>query len=161
MTELTNFEKVVDFNEKFGVTVTKSPEPNIFDKNKKLVELRMSLIREEMKELEEAVRTKDYIETADALSDILYVVYGMGASIGIDLDKTFDLVHRSNMSKLCATETEAQQTVDWYIKNEPRYDTPSYRLSDDGKYYIVYNKSTGKILKSINYKPVNLTYLNN
>ncbi len=158
-TQVTNFDKVVDFNKQFGVKVSDTPDSKVFDKEPKLVELRMNLIREEMKELEEAVKNKDYVETADALSDILYVVYGMGASIGINLDKTFDLVHNSNMSKLCTTEEEAQTTVKWYEKNEPRYDTPAYRKSQDGQYFVVYNKSTGKILKSVNYKPVDLTYL--
>ena len=58
------------------------------------------------------------------------------------------------MSKLCKNEKEAIETVEWYVK-EGRYDSPAYRLSDDGKYYVVYNKNTMKILKSINYTPVN------
>jgi len=107
-----------------------------------------------------AVSEKNYIETIDALGDILYVVYGMGASIGVDLDEAFRLIHESNMSKLCSTEEEAIETVDWYTKNyNPEtlpYDSPAYRLSDDGKFWVVYNKSSGKILKSINYHPVDL-----
>ena len=71
-----------------------------------------------------------------------------------DFPKTFSLIHDSNMTKLCKTEEEAIQTVEWYKANENRYDSPTYRLSDDKKYYVVYNKSTGKILKSINYSPV-------
>jgi len=133
----------------------------IFDNNPKLVNLRMNLIREEVKELETAVKNKDYVEAVDALSDILYVVYGMGASIGIDLDTSFDLVHQSNMSKLCKSEKEAQDTVKWYEEkfktNEQPYDSPAYRKSNiDDRYWIVYNRSSGKILKSINYNPVDL-----
>jgi phosphoribosyl-ATP pyrophosphohydrolase len=135
-----------------------TPTKNIFDTDPKEVEGRMKLIREEMKELEAAVKDKDYVETADALADILYVVYGMGTAIGMNLDTIFDLVHKSNMSKLCTTEQEAKDTVEWYKNNNTEYDSPTYRQTD--KYFIVYNKSTGKILKSINYKPVDLTYLN-
>ena len=57
------------------------------------------------------------------------------------------------MSKLCLTEELAKETVEWYKKNESRYDSPTYRESFDKKYYVVFNKSTGKILKSINYTP--------
>ncbi len=157
---MTNFEKVLDFNQKFGVTVHDTPQPTIFDDDKHLVNLRMDLIREEVRELEEAVKEKDMLETVDALGDILYVVYGMGVSIGVDLDEAFRLIHDSNMSKLCKSEEEAVQTVEWHQKefDEGRlaYDSPAWRLSDDGQYWVVYNKSTGKILKSINYHPVDL-----
>lgn len=255
----TNFIKVCEFNKAFGLPhYDKSPE-NILD-NKKLVDLRVSLCIEEIKELVEAFEQKDFIEVIDALTDELYVLYGAGSSLGINLDekfkkalyrlynynidnlpdtitflsnfnllrycieharqkhilpliikknmfnsdidqvildlkkklvndvhtleenntldqisdilvnllintykmgmylainldKSFDIVHKSNMSKLCTSKKEAEQTVKWYKGNEKRYDTPDYRLSDSKKYYVVYNKSTGKILKSINYTP--------
>ena len=54
------------------------------------------------------------------------------------------------MSKLCKTESEAQNTVQWYLENEKRYDSPNYRKSDSGDYFVVYNKNTDKVLKSIN-----------
>lgn len=151
----SNFKKVIDFNEKFGIKVYDKVQLNIFDENPKLLDYRMNLIREEVRELEDAVKNKDFKETIDALSDILYVVYGMGASIGIDLDKSFDIVHKSNMTKLCRSEEEAKKTVEYYEVNKEKlgYDSPDYRLSDDGKYYVVYNRSTMKILKSIYYEP--------
>lgn len=156
----TNFEKVVDFNEQFGVHILEKPSSSVFEEHPKLVKLRMDLIREEVSELEEAVKDKDLIETVDALADILYVVYGMGASFGIDLDKAFNLVHESNMSKLCVSEDEAKETVEWYKNeydnNRLPYDSPDYRKSMNDKYWVVYNKSTGKVLKSINYHPVDL-----
>ena len=157
----SNFEKVLEFNEQFGVTLHENPVLDIFDKDPKLVEYRMNLIREEKRELEEAVKTKDFKETVDALADILYVVYGMGASIGVDMDKAYDIVHESNMSKLCKNEDEAKATVDWYERNKETtgYDSPKYRKSFDGKYYVVYNESTKKILKSINYKEANFNSL--
>lgn len=158
---MTNFEKVVDFNKKFGATTHDVPQTHIFDNDPKLVDLRMNLIREEAQELEDAVQDKDIRETVDALGDILYVVYGMGDAIGVNMDHAFKLIHESNMSKLCKSEKEASDTVAWYEKERDEgratYDSPSSKLSDDGKYWIVYNKSTGKILKSINYHPVDLT----
>jgi predicted HAD superfamily Cof-like phosphohydrolase len=157
----TNYQKVVQFNRVFGVPVSEQPRHNIFDEDPKLVELRMNLIREEVGELEDAVKDKDMKETFDALSDILYVVYGMGASLGLDLDRGMDLVHESNMSKSCTSEKEAESTVQWYLEKfatgEQPYDSPAYRKSDDGNYWVVYNSSTGKILKSINYSPVDFT----
>lgn len=157
----SNFEKVLDFNRQFGVTVHTHPVLDIFDQEPKLIDYRMNLIREEMKELEEAVVNKDYTETVDALTDLLYVIYGMGASIGMDMDKSYDIVHKSNMSKLCKDEQEAQLTVQHYRDNISTlgYDSPTYRKSLDGKYYVVYNESTKKILKSINYTPANFSSL--
>ncbi len=92
------------------------------------------------------------VETIDALADIIYVVYGMGSSLGLNLDKAFRIVHESNMSKVCKDEAEAKATVESY-KGDARYDSPAYRLSADGRHYIVYNQSTMKVLKSVNYMP--------
>ena len=153
----SNFDKVINFNRSFGVPVFTEEQKEIFDKNPELVKLRLSLIQEEVKELEQAINEKDFTEVIDALSDILYVVYGAGASFGINLNKMFDIVHESNMSKLCKTEEEAKETVQNYerLRNEGKspYDSPDYRRADDGVNWVVFNKSTGKILKSINYTP--------
>jgi len=149
----SNFQKIYEFNNAFGVKFYNSPQKDLLDSDKKLIDYRLSLVNEEVSELNEAVKNKDFTETVDALADILYVVYGFFTSIGVDADKAFDLVHQSNMSKLCVSEEEAKQTVESY-KSDSRYDSPDYRLSDDGKHYVVFNKSTSKILKSINYKPV-------
>jgi NTP pyrophosphatase (non-canonical NTP hydrolase) len=155
----SNFEKVIEFNVQSGVINDSNilSQPNILGENPIEVERCLKLIREEVSELEKAVLEKDYIETADALTDILYVVYGMGARLGINLDKTFHEVHENNMSKLCSSEEEAIRTVEYYLKNPHLgYLHPSYRLSPDSTKYIVYNSSTGKILKSINWKNVDL-----
>lgn len=155
----TNFEKVVQFNKSFGVPTFTTPQRDVVVKNPALTKLRLDLILEETRELADAIRDNDFTEIADALADILYVVYGAGASFGIDLDRAFDIVHESNMTKLCATEDIAQQTVESYrAKYEAGtspYDSPAYRLSDDGVNWVVYNESTGKVLKSIHYTPVN------
>ncbi len=153
--EKTTFQRVVDFNQSFGIPTYDTPQTNIFTENPKLVALRLSLIIEEVNELKEAIENHDFTEVIDALGDIKYVVDGAAASFGIDLDKAFNLIHKSNMSKLCKTEEEAQETVKWYLLNDNnRYDTPSYRKSEDGKNYVIFNESTGKVLKSINYNPV-------
>ena len=151
----TNFQKVIDFNKEFGVKIHDKIQKNLFDDDPKLVKYRLDLILEEANELKDAIEKKDIKEVVDALSDLLYVTYGAGASFGINLDESFDIVHDSNMSKLCNTEEEAIKTVEWYRENEKRYDSPSYRQSTDKKYWVVYNKSTGKILKNIYYTPAN------
>jgi predicted HAD superfamily Cof-like phosphohydrolase len=158
---LSNFQKVKDFNTQFGVKIYDQLQPNILNDQPSNIEFAMKLIREEMKELEEAVKNKDYVETADALADILYVIYGMSCRIGLDMDKIFNEVHENNMSKLCLTEDEAKESVQFYLNNKDKlgYDSPNYRLAEDNKHYVVYNESTKKVLKSIKWKPVDLTYL--
>lgn len=242
----TNFEKVIEFHLAFGLDYNKEFNKTILD-DKKLVDLRISLINEEINELFEAFDNKDFTEVRDAIGDIIYVINGMAVSFGFNIDKEysnfyknnnnisifkkvlsmyndispydinqvfkditplkeiklffdtlkntilnknyddiihftilllnhiyytgykfsinvdydFNLIHESNMSKLCKTEEEAKKTVESYqikydLEKSP-YDSPTYRLSNNKKYYIVYNLSTGKILKSINYSPVDLT----
>ena len=92
----TNFEKVENFMLAFGQKVKVSPELADFN----TAELRFELIAEEVQELSTAIDNDDIVEIADALTDILYVVYGAGHAYGIDLDDCFSEVHRSNMSKL-------------------------------------------------------------
>ncbi len=93
---MSNFDDVKDFMEIYGQEVkTKSSFPN-----KKIIQLRYDLIKEELDELRQAIKEKDIIEVADALTDLLYVVYGAGHAFGIDLDKCFAEVQRSNLSKL-------------------------------------------------------------
>lgn len=93
---MTNNEKVKQFMETYGQTVRDNPE---FPDND-TIHLRVDLIEEEVAELNSAIAERNIVEVADALTDILYVVYGAGLTFGIDLDKTFAEVHRSNMSKL-------------------------------------------------------------
>jgi predicted HAD superfamily Cof-like phosphohydrolase len=261
---MTNFQKAIEFNKSFGVFTSDTLVPNLFDINPSLSKLRLSLIQEEIGELHDAFKTFNFTEVIDALADILVVVYGAGASYGINLDtnyrdlmneingennyqltrnfvinfkcscnnislpdhmtniftdfienielktllyrtlnnmtsysrslenahndkdidkysscllkileftytiscllgidiqEAYRIVHDSNMSKLCTTEEIAKETVEWYKKNESRYDTPSYKKSNDCINWIVYNESTGKILKSVNYIPANFESL--
>ena len=93
---MTNFEKVGLFMTTFGQEVKKKSELS----SDKINLLRLSLIQEELVELTKAINENDILEVADALTDILYVTYGAGHAFGIDLDKCFDEVQKSNMSKL-------------------------------------------------------------
>jgi len=253
----TNYQKVVDFNKCFGSVVCNVLNPTLFKSNPKLVDLKYSLISEEVSELVEAYNNDDIVEIIDALSDIKYVLHGMAAAfginmdlvfkhyldvyvpyiknhngtnfniisnhynfnndvknyknniklvnvkknldefiviiqnvnsnfstiietsnidslrinlckllyyvnkmgsyIGINLDKSFKIVHDSNMSKVCESEELAKETVNWYLENDNRYKTPAYRNSEFG--WIVYNEDTGKILKSIKYIPADFSTL--
>jgi len=150
---MSNFNKVQNFNKTFGVKVYDNPKPNIFDKNPDMIKLRLDLVMEECKELVDAVNNKDFIETNDALADILYVVYGFFDAIGVDADKAFDIVHKSNMSKVCDTEEQAKKTIKWY-NTIGSYDSPSYKKTPCGKYWMIYNKSSNKVLKNCDYKRV-------
>ena len=160
-TELSNFEKVGQFHELFEHPKYSKLNKEIFDSNPKLVDLRIKLIEEEVSELKEAIEKKDFKEVSDALSDILYVVYGAGHAFGINLDKTFEEVHNSNMTKACKSEEEAIETIEYIKQTQPRYKDPSYKLSSEGRYYIIYDKETGKILKNKNYREVDLNFIFN
>jgi|TARA_B110000261_G_C12776544_1_gene234650 predicted HAD superfamily Cof-like phosphohydrolase len=93
---MSNFKSVKNFMQTFGQEIKTSAE----FPNKKIVNLRYELIKEELEELNQAIKDKELKEVADALTDILYVTYGAGHAFGIDLDKCFDEVQKSNMSKL-------------------------------------------------------------
>ena len=93
---MSNFKKVKNFMLKFGQEVkTDASFPD-----EKITKLRYGLIKEELSELDQAIKEKNIVEVADALTDILYVTYGAGHAFGINLDKCFEEVQNSNMSKL-------------------------------------------------------------
>ena len=159
MAQRTNLEKVIEFHNCAGHPVFKVPQYNIFDEKPERVKFRLGLVQEEVKELEQAVKEKNFKEVIDALSDISYVINGMAAEFGINLDRSFDIVHKSNMTKFCSTEEEAIQTVEWYKQQykdgKLSYKSPAYRRSPDGIHWVVYNQDNDKALKSINYTPAN------
>ena len=93
---MTNFDKVGTFMKTFGQEVKREPSFS----TEKINTLMIDLIKEELEELTEAMKNKDLLEVADALTDILYVTYGAGHAFGINLDKCFEEVQNSNMSKL-------------------------------------------------------------
>ena len=93
---MSNFNDVKKFMKTFGQRVISKPQ----FPDEKTMKLRLDLIKEELNELENAMNSKNLVEIADALTDILYVTYGAGFAYGIDLDKCFKEVQRANMSKL-------------------------------------------------------------
>ena len=159
VTEFTDFQNVTEFNRLFGNKTYTTPRLDIFETDQKTVSSSLSLITEEYNELVEAIHTKDFKETIDALADLIVVIGGMACRFGINLDRASAIVHHSNMSKLCKDEDEAKVTVQWYKDNETRYDSPYYELAEDNKHFVVRNKSTNKILKNINYVPANFEEL--
>lgn len=123
-----------------------------------LFELKNNLNRN-IKKLEQEKQLGHFEGVVDTLATLLHDTYKLGIFQGINLDTSFKIVHSSNMSKLCRSEKEAEETVEWYKLNDDRYKTPHYRKSDDGKYWVVYNKDSGKILKSILYTPADFKTL--
>ncbi|MDC6447875.1 nucleoside triphosphate pyrophosphohydrolase family protein [Alphaproteobacteria bacterium] len=119
---MSNFNKVKNFMNTYGQEIKdKASFPN-----KKIVQLRIDLIQEELNELKDAISNNDIIEVADALTDILYVTYGAGHSFGINLDKCFDEVQDSNMSKLDANKQPIYSDSGKVMKG-PNYYPPNLK----------------------------------
>lgn len=116
---MTNFDKVEEFMTTFGQEV----KTNIDLGDRDLQQLRYDLIKEELGELREAFERKDEVEVADALTDLLYVVYGAGHAFGIPLDKCFEEVHASNMSKL-GEDGQPIYREDGKVLKGPKYFAP-------------------------------------
>jgi predicted HAD superfamily Cof-like phosphohydrolase len=119
MEQITNFEKVGDFMEAFGQEVLYVPTLPDFN----LGALRLDLIEEEVQELRDGLGRSSLLEVADALTDILYVVYGAGHAFGIDLDDCFHEVHRSNMTKL-GEDGRPMYRDDGKVMKGPNYEEP-------------------------------------
>jgi predicted HAD superfamily Cof-like phosphohydrolase len=141
---------VAEFHQTFKHPIV--PDPQIPSEDR--CNLRISLIEEELKELEEAVKNKDIIEVADALCDIQYVLSGAILEFGLGgkFKDLFEEVQRSNMSKACSSEQEAIATVAFYKANK---DTECYYREEGGR-WLVYRKADNKTIKSINYSPADL-----
>ncbi len=150
MDKIDPLNQVADFHRTFRHPILEGPQIPSEDRCK----LRVSLIAEELKELQEAIDDKDLVEIADALCDIQYVLSGAVLEFGLgEKFKTlFDEVQRSNMSKACESEEEAKQTVAHYKSQK---NTDAYYEERDGK-WLVYREGDNKTLKSINYSPANL-----
>ena len=117
---MSNFNKVKKFMETFGQEVKEKAD----FPNDKIMTLRYVLIKEELSELKEAINKKDIKEVADALTDILYVTYGAGHAFGIDLDKCFEEVQNSNMSKL-GTDGKPIYNENGKVLKGPNYFKPN------------------------------------
>lgn len=150
MQQPDSLSQVADFHRTFKHPILDSP--SIPDA--KRCDLRVELISEELKELEEAIKDKDMVEIADALCDIQYVLSGAILEFGLaeKFKSLFDEVQRSNMSKACNTEQEAIDTVAYYAKEK---DTECYYKEIEGK-WLVYRTADEKTIKSIYYSPADL-----
>jgi len=150
MDQPDSLRQVADFHRTFKHPILK--EPAIPDDRR--CSLRVALLAEELRELEAAIEDHDLVEIADALCDLQYVLSGAILEFGL-ADKfkaLFDEVQRSNMSKACDSEEEAEATVVHY-RNER--DTECY-FRKEGDKYLVFRKSDNKTIKSINYSPADL-----
>ena len=119
---MSNFQKVATFMKTFGQEV----HTNAQFPNEKIVKLRYDLIHEELEELLVAIKEKNMLEIADALTDILYVTYGAGHAFGIDLDKCFNEVQESNMSKL-GENNKPIYNNDGKVMKAPNYFKPNLK----------------------------------
>jgi predicted HAD superfamily Cof-like phosphohydrolase len=150
MDKIDPLNQVADFHKTFRHPILDTPQIPSEDRCK----LRVSLIAEELKELQEAIDDNDVVEIADALCDIQYVLSGAILEFGMGgkFKELFEEVQRSNMSKACDSEEEAKQTVTHY---KTQKNTDAYYKERDGK-WLVYRVGDNKTLKSINYSPADL-----
>ncbi len=141
---------VADFHSTFKHPIL--AKPTIPDENR--CKLRVALLAEELKEMEVAILENDLVGIADALCDLQYVLSGaiLEFGLGDKFKALFEEVQRSNMSKACNTEEEAEQTVQHYKQKDG---TECYYRQEAGK-WLVYRKSDNKTIKSINYSPADL-----
>jgi predicted HAD superfamily Cof-like phosphohydrolase len=150
MQNLDCLNQVAEFHRTFKHPILETPQIP----SKQRSDLRVSLIAEELKELQEAIENNDIVEAADALADIQYVLAGaiLEFGLGEKFRELFDEVQRSNMSKACHTVEEAEETVKYYAAEKG---TVAYYKEIDGK-FLVYRQEDHKTLKNINYSPADL-----
>jgi predicted HAD superfamily Cof-like phosphohydrolase len=117
-------------------------------------ELRIALLEEELQELKDAIAHKDILEAADAFADLQYVLSGaiLEFGLGSKFRDLFDEVQRSNMSKTCKSLDEAEATQSYYEMHKGAESI----IKQEGDEYLVYRKTDGKVLKSVNYSPPDL-----
>jgi predicted HAD superfamily Cof-like phosphohydrolase len=150
MEKIDPLNQVAAFHKTFKHPI--EPEPVIPDE--KRCQLRVALLQEELKELQQAIADQDLVEIADALCDLQYVLSGAVLEFGMGnkFRALFEEVQRSNMSKACKSKEEALATVKYY---EQERGFESYIVEEEGL-FLVYRKSDDKTLKSINYSPADL-----
>jgi predicted HAD superfamily Cof-like phosphohydrolase len=149
MQDPKSLTSVALFHETFKHPVL--PTPTIPDQTR--CDLRVALLAEELRELQEGIKNKDIVEIADALCDLQYVLSGaiLEFGLGEKFKALFDEVQRSNMSKACKTLEEAKATVTHYeLKG-----TPSF-YEQEGDVYLVFREGDRKTLKSVGYSPADL-----
>ena len=129
-----------------------SPNRQIFSNNHATLDAETLFLKETIDQLTSACKEKNMNSVKNSLYDIVRVCYTISTIFNVSIDDCFDEVFRSNMTKVCASEEEAKETVGWYKQNELRYKDPSYRESSGNKYWVVYDAATSKILKSIKFE---------
>ncbi len=140
---------VAEFHRTFRLPVVAAPAIPPADRCR----LRVNLLQEELDELREAIADGDIVEVADALADLQYVLSGAVLEFGLG-DKfraLFEEVHRSNMSKTCATREEAEATLAYY-----RALDQTGRVEASGEVFLVYRTEDNKVLKNVHYSPADL-----
>jgi predicted HAD superfamily Cof-like phosphohydrolase len=150
MLEASSLNQVTEFHKTFKHPIQQTPAIP----SKQRCDLRVSLLLEEMKELQEAIKDNDLVEVADALCDIQYVLAGaiLEFGLGDKFKQLFDEVHRSNMSKACKSVEEANQTIEHYKLKEQR---DAY-WKEEESLFLVFREADNKTLKSVNYSPADL-----
>lgn len=151
MEELNALNQVAEFHRTFKHPI--QAEPAIPSKER--CALRVALLAEEVKELQQAIEANDLVEIADALCDIQYVLAGAVHEFGLSekFKSLFDEVHRSNMSKACKTVEEAERTIAHYKAK----DNTDAHYKEIDSMFLVYRTSDNKTLKSIAYSPASLS----
>ncbi|MFT4033688.1 MAG: nucleoside triphosphate pyrophosphohydrolase family protein [Siphonobacter sp.] len=150
MDQLNSLHQVAEFHHTFHAPVLDNPQIP----DPKRAKLRYDLLAEELQEFWDAVEQNDLVGVADALCDLQYVLSGAVLEFGMGekFVTLFNEVHRSNMSKACSTEAEAQATVAYYLAKDG---TIAHYREDNGR-WLVYRDADHKTLKSINYSPADL-----
>ena len=149
MEKIDSLNQVAEFHRTFNAPILDTPQIPSHER----AQLRVKLLQEELDELKEAIANHDIVEVADALCDLQYVLSGAVLEFGLGekFTELFNEVQRSNMSKACSTEDEAQQTIEHYRKkNQDAYAVKS------GDKINVHRKSDDKVLKSVHYSPADL-----
>lgn len=140
---MSNFDTVKEWSRVTGTKTLPSPG---FPSDDLGIKLGVDLITEEVDELKDAVACSDIVEVADAIGDILYVVYGFADRFGIDADRILDAVHTSNMSKFCSDMAEADETME-----REKMKGVHTLCKQVGNKIIILNADTHKIIKGVAY----------
>lgn len=155
---MNTINKVKEFHELFNHPILDTPQIP----SKERCKLRITLLREELKELEDAIDSDDVVEAADAFTDLQYVLDGAMLEFGMlhIKESLFEEVHRSNMSKACVNKKEAIDTQAKYLEEGTESYSTTKDIFEDGNYihsvHLVFREKDNKLLKSINYSPANL-----
>lgn len=150
MEQINSLNQVSDFHRTFNAPVLNTPQIP----SEQRCQLRVSLLQEELNELSEAIKDNNLVEIADALCDLQYVLSGAVLEFGLGekFVELFNEVQRSNMSKACSTEEEAQKTLEHYKQKDG---TEGY-YKQVGDKWVTYRNGDDKVLKSVGYSPANL-----